>query len=210
MTDSFSDIYWSNRYQTGMIGWDIGTISTPLKAYFDQLNNKILKILIAGCGNAYEAEYLLENGFTDITLVDISTVLVNELSKKLNHFIEKGHCKVIHQDFFEHLGQYDLIVEQTFFCAIDPDLRINYAQKTYELLKPNGKIAGLLFDREFIGGPPFGGSKAAYLTYFESIFKVKTMEPCYNSIKPRAGSELFIILEKFQIQEIQEIQIQGI
>lgn len=196
MTDFLSDNYWSNRYQNGEIGWDIGDISTPLKEYFNQLKNKNLKILIAGCGNAYEAEYLLNAGFTDITLVDISKVLVNNLSKKLANFIQKGHCRVIHQDFFEHIGQYDLIVEQTFFCAIDPTLRMTYAQKTQQLLKPKGKLVGLLFDREFVGGPPFGGSKAEYLTYFEPYFTIKIFEPCYNSIKPRAGSELFMILEK--------------
>jgi methyl halide transferase len=196
MTDFLSDNYWDNRYQNQQTGWDIGYPSTPLKEYFDQLTDKNLKILIAGCGNAYEAKYLLNNGFTDVTLVDISLILVNELKEKLRQFIENGHCRVIHQDIFEHNDQYDLIIEQTLFCAIDPSLRKNYAQKMCELLKPSGKLVGLLFDKEFVGGPPFGGSKEEYLTYFEPLFSIKTFEPCYNSIKPREGAELFMILIK--------------
>jgi len=187
-----NDQYWSERYEKSQTGWDVGNISPALKDYFDQLTNKSLSILIPGCGNAYEAEYLLQAGFTDVTLIDISGVLVQNLQEKLKNYIEKGVCRVIHQDFFEHSGSYDLIVEQTFFCAIDPALRPQYAKKMSELLKPTGRLVGLLFDREFVGGPPFGGSKEEYIPYFSPYFDLKTIEKCTNSILPRAGNELFI------------------
>jgi methyl halide transferase len=192
--NNLNDSYWSDRYQKNQTGWNIGYVSTPLKAYFDQLTNKNLRILIPGCGNSYEAEYLLKNGFTNITLIDISEVLVKDLTKKLLPSSE--NCKVFHQDFFEHLGQYDLIIEQTFFCAIDPTLRQNYISKMQELLAPKGKIVGVMFDVNFEGGPPFGGSKAEYEASFKPFFNLKTFESCYNSIEPRAGNELLVILEK--------------
>lgn len=187
------DQYWSERYVNQQTRWDIGDVAPALKNYFDQLSDKNLAILIPGCGNAHEAEYLLEQGFTDITLIDISEVLVNALQEKLRIFIEKGFVEVIHQDFFQHSGSYDLIIEQTFFCAIDPSFRPNHANKMSELLKPKGKLVGLLFDCHFDGGPPFGGSKAEYQTYFEPYFELKVFEKCYNSIPPRAGNELFLI-----------------
>lgn len=196
MKENLDDNYWSSRYKSNLTGWDIGDVALPLKTYFEQLNDKSIKILIPGCGNAHEAKYLLDNGFTDVTLIDISEVLVEKLKNELNEYIQKGFCRVIHQDFFEHQSQYDLIIEQTFFCAIDPQLRSQYANKMYELLKPNGKLVGVMFNREFVGGPPFGGTKAEYLTYFEPLFSIKTMDDCYNSIKPRAGSELFVNLVK--------------
>ncbi len=191
-----NDQYWSERYAKSQTGWDVGNVSPALKGYFDQLSTQSISILIPGCGNAYEAEYLLQQGFTDITLIDISGVLVQNLQVKLKDYIGKGVCRVIHQDFFEHSGNYDLIVEQTFFCAIDPILRPKYAQKMSELLKPTGRLVGLLFDREFVGGPPFGGSKAEYIPYFSPYFDLKTIEKCANSIPPRAGNELFINLKK--------------
>ncbi len=40
--------------------------SPPLKSYIDKLKNKNLKILITGCGNAYEAEWLLQNDFNNV------------------------------------------------------------------------------------------------------------------------------------------------
>jgi methyl halide transferase len=193
-----NDQYWSKRYENSQTGWDVGTVSPALKEYFDQLTDKNSPILIPGCGNAHEAEYLLKQGFTNITLIDISEVLVNILQEKLQFYIEKHSVRIIHQDFFEHLGSYDLIIEQTFFCAIDPFLRTIYAKKMAKLLKPRGKLVGLLFDCDFDGGPPFGGSKAEYITCFEPYFKLKIFESCYNSIPPRAGNELFICLERLE------------
>ena len=52
--------YWSQRYQEGQTGWDIGGVSAPLAAYFDQLEDKNLRILIPGAGNAHEAAYLFQ------------------------------------------------------------------------------------------------------------------------------------------------------
>ena len=55
--------YWTQRYQENQTGWDLGQVSPPLQAYFDQLENKNLRILIPGCGRGYEGIYLLEKGF---------------------------------------------------------------------------------------------------------------------------------------------------
>ena len=71
-----------------------------------------------------------------------------------------------------------------------------FLQKMYELLKPSAKLVGLLFDKQFEGGPPFGGSKTEYEILFAPYFNIKTIEPAYNSIKPRAGVELFCIFQK--------------
>ena len=49
---------WDKRYQVDDIGWDLGDVSPPLKAYFDQLENKNLRILIPGGGNSYQGEVL--------------------------------------------------------------------------------------------------------------------------------------------------------
>lgn len=196
MAKNLDPHYWNSRYEKAEIGWDIGRISTPLQHYIDQLAQKDLRILIPGCGNAYEAAYLLEQGFTDITLVDVAEVLV----KQLQNAFYPAHAdtlRILHQDFFSLKGEWDLIIEQTFFCALDPQFRPLYAQKMHELLSPNGKLVGLLFNRNFPqGGPPFGGSAEEYAGYFENGFEVKIMEECYNSIAPRQGSELFICLTK--------------
>ena len=193
--DLLNEDYWSKRYQNNDAAWDMGKVSPPIKEYFEQLTNKTISILVPGCGNAYEAEYLLEKGFKNITLIDISPVLVNKLKKQFSDFLYK-QINIICGDFFTLNQTFDLVVEQTFFCAIDPLLRTNYANKMHELLNENGKLIGVFFNRTFDAGPPYSGSKAEYHLLFKDKFQIKTMDECYNSINPRKGSELFVILQK--------------
>ena len=186
--------FWSKKYQSNQLGWDIGTVSTPIKKYIDQLKAKDISILIPGAGNAYEAAYLFEQGFTDVSIVDIAKEPLDNFRKSVPGF---PRDKIIQEDFFRHEGEYDLILEQTFFCALDPSLRVDYIDKMKDLLKTNGKLVGLLFDFRLDDfGPPFGGSEDAYTIDFKKRFKLNTIAPCYNSIKPRLGKELFIIFEK--------------
>ena len=186
--------YWSNRYDDGTSIWDLGEVSPPLKKYIDQLTVKALRILIPGCGNTYEADYLLKLGFTDVTVIDIAPALVAQLKEKYNG---NPHIKIILGDFFNHMGEYDLILEQTFFCAIDPSLRNDYVAKMPALLATNGKLVGVLFNRRFEEkGPPFGGTKDEYEPMFAKDFILKTFEPCYNSYSKRKDTELFINLVK--------------
>lgn len=186
--------YWTGKYQGNFLGWDIGYISTPLKTYFDQLGNKESHILIPGGGYSYEAEYLFQQGFRKVYVADISLVPLRDLQNRIPDF-PKGH--LLHTDFFELNGQFDLIIEQTFFCALDPRKRPDYARHMAELLKPGGKLVGVLFDTELNRDrPPFGGNKGEYQVYFKPYFQFKYFERCNNSIPPRAGKELFINLVK--------------
>ena len=186
--------FWNNQYIAQSTGWDLGQVSPPLKAYIDQISDKNLKILIPGCGNSYEAEYLLEQGFNNVNLIDIAPELVDRLKTK---FKSKPQINIILGDFFEHEGEYDLILEQTFFCALDPILRKNYVQKMADLLKNGGKIAGLLFSKIFeMAGPPFGGTIEEYQELFKEKFGFKVFDSCYNSFEKRSGNELFVVLVK--------------
>jgi len=185
--------FWDSRWESKQIGWDLGMISPPLKEYFDQINDKELEILIPGCGNAYEAEYLFNIGFKNIFIVEISQGAINSFIKRCPAFPERN---IFHSDFFELTKQFDLIIEQTFFCALTPDLRLDYVKQMTKLLKQNGKLAGLLFNTDFVGGPPYGGNEEEYLELFSTTFEIVKMEKAHNSIKPRKNKELFIILKK--------------
>lgn len=183
--------YWNNRYLQQQIGWDIGSVAPALKEYIDQLINKNISILIPGCGNAYEAAYLLQQGFKNVTLVDIAPAATAAVEDKLSTYINNG-LQIITGDFFDLKTTYDLILEQTFFCALDPSLRSAYVEKMVSLLNPDGKLVGLLFNRHFEGGPPFGGSKLEYEELFTPKFNIQMMDTAHNSIGPRAGTELFV------------------
>lgn len=194
MNTKFDSQYWTAKYETNQLGWDMGSVSPPLKEYADQLDDKDISILIPGAGNSHEAEYLHAIGFSNVDVLDISTAPLENFQSRVPDFPAE---RLIRSDFFKWEKSYDLILEQTFFCAIEPRLRNAYAQKMHELLNPKGKLVGLFFDFPLTeAGPPFGGSYQEYFNTFEKWFDIRVLERCYNSIKPRSGNELFLIFEK--------------
>jgi thiopurine S-methyltransferase len=194
MTSRFDKDFWTAKYRANELGWDMGSVSPPIKNYIDQLEDRDISILIPGAGNAYEAEYLHNEGFSDVDVLDISADPLKNLSLRVPDFPEEH---LIQSDFFEWQRTYDLILEQTFFCALDPKLRQAYAKKMNDLLNPGGKLVGLFFDFPLTeAGPPFGGHYKEYVSTFEKWFDIRVLERCHNSIKPRLGKELFLIFEK--------------
>lgn len=154
------------------------------------------RILIPGAGRGYEAEYLHAAGFENVFVADIAPEALRALHQRVPSF---PVAHLLEQDFFAlpSAPAYDLIVEQTFFCALSPGLRPAYARQCAALLQPGGTLMGLLFDTEFAtAGPPFGGSRPEYESYFAPYFDFLHFASAYNSIKPRQGKELFICLRK--------------
>ena len=190
-TNNFlTEDYWTSRYDNDMSGWDVGEITPPLKDFVDTIGDKTLEILIPGAGNAHEAEYLHNQGFTNVTVCDLSKKPLENLKNRCPSFPESH---LIQGDFFDLQSKFDLIIEQTFFCAIDPSLRKNYAEKAKSLLNPNGQIIGLMFDVEFpFNGPPFGGKAEDYKVLFSKYFEYISIEKCTSSITPRLGNEIFV------------------
>ncbi len=194
MIEANDKAYWEARWANNQTGWDIGYASTPIKTYVDGLEDKSINVLIPGCGNAYEGQYMHDQGFTNVHLIDIAQGAIDRIADAAPTFPKD---QLILGDFFQHQGQYDLIIEQTFFCALEKDQRDAYAAKMFELLKPGGRLVGVLFDDPlFEEHPPYGGNKHAYLPIFEKHFEIEVFERAYNSIKPRADRELFISLRK--------------
>lgn len=193
--------FWQQRYEQDSIGWDMGEVSPPLKAYIDQLPDsaKDQAILVPGAGNAYEVGYLHEQGFTNVTLVDFALAPIEAFAERYPDF---PSTHLICTDFFSlspEQYQFDWVLEQTFFCAINPSRRDEYVKQMAALIKPKGKLIGLLFDKDFgQDEPPFGGTKDEYQQRFETNFDIEIIEPSYNSHSARQGSELFI---KMRVKE---------
>lgn len=186
--------YWDDRYKNKETGWDIGYASPAIVSYAEESIAKNARILIPGCGNAHEAKALLDKGFSQITLLDIAPSLVEKVSEE---FAVSPDVQIICQDFFQHQGQYDYIIEQTFFSALHPSLRPSYVRQMLTLLKPHGILIGLLFKREFAQqGPPFGGNQEEYQQLFQSEFDILQLIDSSKSIPQRQGNELFIELQK--------------
>lgn len=186
--------FWQDKYIAGDTPWDIGYASPPICNFVTKLPNKDISILIPGAGKAHEAAFLWQQGFRNITICDWARAAFVDIQLKIP---DLPATKYYIGDFFDLTGQFDLILEQTFFCAIAPEQRVNYAAKCFDLLKPGGLLAGLLFDKIFKKpGPPFGGDAATYKSIFSPYFTIHKMMPAEDAISPRRGYELFCIFEK--------------
>ncbi|RMF24648.1 MAG: SAM-dependent methyltransferase [Bacteroidetes bacterium] len=186
--------FWEERYRQGDTPWDIGAPSPPLMNYTRRATTPETRILIPGAGRAYEAAELHRRGYRHLFVCDWAPSAFRHLLDQAPDF-PREHLLV--QDFFQLALEVDLILEQTFFCALDPALRPRYVDKCAELLAPGGRLAGVLFASPFEReGPPFGGTADEYRRLFAPRFHILQMELCEDSIEPRKGNELFVLLEK--------------
>lgn len=192
--DFLTGDYWTSRYTNAMTGWDLGKVSPPLKRMIDEQDDKSIKILIPGAGNAHEAEYLHRQGFKNVYVCDISAVPLQNLADRCPDFPQ---AHLLHLDFFELKGAFDLILEQTFFCAINPEMRPAYAKQISTLLNEGGQLRGVMFNVNFpFVGPPFGGNVEAYTELFDQYFDQVSFKNCRDSVGPRLGNEVEVNLIK--------------
>ncbi len=193
--EKFDQSYWDKRYIENDIPWDIGYAAPAIIDYLSKLDLTDKDILIPGGGNSYEALWLLENSSAFVTVIDLSPTLIDVLKERFLTF--GSRIRLIQGDFFDHFDTYDMIIEQTFFCAISPHLRSEYVRKMYALLKKEGTLCGLMFNVTFEKkGPPFGGNELEYQALFENHFENIRINKTALSIPPRKGNEVFIEISK--------------
>ena len=82
--DSSKPDFWESRYRDHVMPWDAGKVPAALREYARNLSPGA-RILIPGCGSAYEAAYLSDKGF-DVLAIDFSPAAVEIAHKNLGHF----------------------------------------------------------------------------------------------------------------------------
>jgi len=191
--------YWENSYKTGEMTWDLGE-PTPIFKNWIHSQKYPLTICVLGAGNGWDALYFAEKGH-DVTAVDFADSAIANMTyaakkKKLN-------LNIVHEDIFKleniYDAKFDIVLEYTCYCAIHPNKRINYIQIVNKLLKPSGKLVGILFPIDKMlddYGPPFGVDINATIIMFSKYFTLVTKEIPTLSVPKRQGREVFIIFKK--------------
>ena len=187
--------YWDKRYESNNTPWTLNTISPAMKEFLRlHKPSKESKILIPGAGLSPDANFLYNNGYKNVFVLDLSRTSIDQFIITYPDFPTN---QIIHENFFEHKNNYDLIFEQTFFCALPPTINPNYPAKVTELLKPSGLLFGLFFLGDItLGGPPYLQNQKFYSDLFSPLFKFIILELFNKSITPRKDKELFFIFEK--------------
>jgi len=176
--DSSKSDFWESRYRDHTTPWDAGKVPDTLRDYTKRIKSGS-RILIPGCGSAYEAGYLAENGF-DVLAIDFSPAAVELAKKNLSRFGDIVRLA----DFFEfdYGKPYEVIYERAFLCALPPRMWPQYAPRMAQLLRPGGELAGFFFFRETEKGPPFGTTPEALHALFDLHFELVEDKAVTDSI----------------------------
>ena len=183
--DSSKPDFWESRYRDHVTPWDAGKVPAALREYFPRMR-RAARVLIPGCGSAYEAGYLAESGF-DVLAIDFSPAAVELAKRNLSRFGDIVRLA----DFFEfdYGKPYDVIYERAFLCGLPPGLWPQYALRTAQLLPRGGELAGFFFFKETEKGPPFGTTSKALHALLDPYFDLVENKAVADSIPVFQGAE---------------------
>ncbi|QPJ60486.1 MAG: methyltransferase domain-containing protein [Candidatus Nitronauta litoralis] len=195
--DGYEREDWQGYYDQDDLRWDLGEVSPPLKRLWEEGTLKTGRMIIPGCGQGHEVIFFAQQGF-DVTGVEYTEGGIKLLQENLGK--SNLNAEVVHSDFFEldasHHGRYDLMLEQTFFCAIHPRDRTRYVEMALKVLKPGGLLAGLFYNTGEEDGPPYNTTEEDVRQNFSNGFDIVCLEKCDHSIERRENKELLAVLQK--------------
>jgi SAM-dependent methyltransferase len=183
--DSSRPDFWETRYRDHVTPWDAGDVPQALRKHVGQLPPGT-RVLIPGCGSAYEAGWLADQGF-DVLAIDFSPAAVSRARQVLGP--KAGLVREADFFDFEFGAAFDVIYERAFLCALPPRIGSRYPGRCAQLLKPGGVIAGFFFFAETPRGPPFGTTPEALDSLLTPNFQKIADEPVTGSIEVFRGKE---------------------
>lgn len=208
---------WNDAWQEGTTPWDAGEIQPPLKEFFQSAAGQellgttseseggALKALVPGCGRGYDAAYLASLGYDTIG-ADLSQKAIEAARTWLaNQSNPPPNVKYEVIDFFNSEvtdGGYDLVYDYTFFCALPPTLRPDWAKRMSALVKPRGHLIALAFpidsSRPRDDGPPFPVDVEAYEAVLGAAGEWKKVADIVpeTSINTHVGRERVLVFQR--------------
>ncbi|MEQ1879250.1 MAG: methyltransferase domain-containing protein, partial [Bdellovibrionia bacterium] len=190
--------FWSSVYtDQPNPGWDLQGHSIVLRDILAQLKLPKSRILVLGAGKGHDAAFLAEQGHL-VTAVDVSPNAEASFREKYG-----AHRNVTYlvQDLFELPEKmhhaYDVVFEQTCYCAIDPLRRAELVGVWRKVLADRGHLLGIFFMQEpKPEGPPFGSTEWELFQRMKKGWDFMYWTRWKNSIPDRLGRELVVYAQK--------------
>ena len=185
--DSAQPDFWSQRYSTRRIPWQLERVPRNLSAFIRALHSR-RKVLIPGCGEDYRTIDAFRHAGHQVTGIDFSPVAIEQMKKALTDI--KG--QVMLGDFFSfnfESASFDIVYERTFLCSLPPRLWTDYAARVAQLLRPGGALAGFFFYGKESDPPPYPLTESRASELFGNRFDLVKSEPVTDSVPIFAGTE---------------------
>jgi SAM-dependent methyltransferase len=191
--------FWNQRYIDKNTGWDLGQVAPPFVHLVEARKlAPYSSILIPGAGRSWEAAYLSRHGF-DVTCVDFAPEAIAEARELAKN--EGARVRFLEEDLFDLTpektgGVFDYILEQTCFCAIDPDRRPDYVKMAVRMIRPGGEMVGLFYVHGREGGPPWTTTAEEVRALFRDHFDFLEFAITDLSVESRKGEEILARLRR--------------
>lgn len=172
MNHAGASAHWEELWKGGLAKgsrFDVAGVALPLEAEAKRRQlapRPGLRALVPGCGRAYDALFLAEQGFESVVALDLSPTACEaareEIGRSSSSAAVQARVTVECGDFFalpDSIGRFDFIWDCTFLCALQPEVRVQWAEHMRRLLADDGELLTCVFPigaRE--GGPPFAMS----------------------------------------------------
>jgi SAM-dependent methyltransferase len=186
--DPAGPAFWDVRFREGYTPWDAGGVPVALREFLARDAGDMRaarRVLVPGCGSGYEVQAFATAGH-DVVAIDFSPAAIEAARQVLG---ELGHV-LVQGDFFTHpLGEFDLVYERAFLCALPRPHWPRWAARVAEVLRPGGRLAGFFFWSDDERGPPFGLKRGELEALLASAFDRIEDAPVTDSIPVFAGRE---------------------
>jgi SAM-dependent methyltransferase len=185
--DPNSPAFWDERFNKQFTPWDQAGVPDAFRGFVGARTP--LHVLIPGCGSAYEALWLAQQGWP-VKAIDFSPSAVAVAKTQMG-----VHADVVEQaDYFAYAPpfQIDWIYERAFLCALPKDRWTDYATRSAALLRPGALLAGFYFLGATPKGPPFGIGRDALDALLTPHFDLVEEHEVTGSIEVFAGRERWL------------------
>jgi SAM-dependent methyltransferase len=185
--------FWNVRFDANFTPWDQRGVPQCLRDYLVTSHHP-QRVLIPGCGTAHEVKHFLARNWAP-TAIDFSPAAVAQARAQLGEL----SLHVREADFFGGAilpGDFDVIYERAFLCALPRRLWTDWAKRVAELIPQNGRLIGFFFADDNPKGPPFGLQRGELEKLLSPAFKLLEEKTPPDSIPVFAGKESWQVWER--------------
>lgn len=145
--------FWNEFYISQNTPWDLGEASPVLKQALLQLKLPRQRVLVLGAGRGHDAAEIARAGHV-VTAVDISEPAKKDFLSKYSNVRDLTYVVADAFDLPAHFYQsFDLVIDHTFFVAIEPRRRSEVVQVWKKALVPGGHLLAIFFLFDRMEGP---------------------------------------------------------
>jgi methyl halide transferase len=187
------DVDWEDRYRRGHTPWERGGAHPALLEWLET-STVSGRVIVPGCGFGHDVRALARAG-AEVVGLDIAPLAISAAES----FPRQGRESYFSEDFFDPKvipSEFDWLFEHTFFCAIPPERRADYARRVAELLRPGGRLLAIFFlDPDNDGdGPPYGCAVEELNALFSARFRLLSDRSDIATYPGKEGRELLRLL----------------